>query len=221
MPIVLKILWFYLVTHPKTALLHFFSFIKFKTFFFFHKVLENQIQVFEEINGSLVLQNESNSVFGFFFFFSSLYYLFHWVYKYKFFFFFFLPLVYCVNYEFVFLFFFNLIFMNRSWVGLHCHWSLITYTGRNMRLRGFGVHIFGHVVIFSLFYYYISFYYLIWFESVRFSFTLMVLKSNVEDESLPPMWLYLYLGMLIWVFYSFISFSGTHSIKNNVIFVVN
>ena len=104
MPIVLKILWFYLVTHPKTALLHFFSIIKFKTFFYFHKVLENQIQVFEEINGSLVLQNESNSVFGFFYFFSSLYYLFHWVYKYKFFFFF-LPLVYCVNYEFLFLFF--------------------------------------------------------------------------------------------------------------------
>ena len=132
--------------------------------------------------------------------------------------------------------------MNRSWVGLHCHWSLITYTGRNMRLRGFGVHIFGHVVLFSLFYYYISFYYLIWFENEYFSFKLTVLVLNVEEESLSPMWLCLYLGtffffwnifryMLIWfdrciLFYFFsrnlvFTFTIWIELWKGIIFVIN
>ena len=53
----------------------------------------------------------------------------------------------------------------------------------------------GYFVIFFLFYCFffkffllhISFYYLIWFENVYFSFKLTVLVLNVEEESLSPM----------------------------------
>ena len=63
--------------------------------------------------------------------------------------------------------------------------------GVKMRLWGFGVRL---ARLLSLFFGYILFYYLIWFESLHFSSTLMILNSNVEEESLPPMWLCLYLG---------------------------
>ena len=50
---------------------------------------------------------------------------------------------------------------------------------------------FSFLSFFILYFHFISWF---WFESVHFSSTLIVLKSNVEDESLPPMLLYLYLG---------------------------